>query len=87
MKSRETRERFALYKGKRYRLLWRGETKYGERAHLQFLDQSKDFWVSASEIREVKAREKRSANRPYVCDECGELVYPGTRCWETGLLH
>jgi hypothetical protein len=21
------------------------------------------------------------------CDECGDYVTPGTRCWETGLLH
>lgn len=21
------------------------------------------------------------------CDECGERVNPGTRCWETGLTH
>lgn len=21
------------------------------------------------------------------CDECGEYVTPGTRCWETGLIH
>jgi hypothetical protein len=26
-------------------------------------------------------------NRRYECDECGEYVYPGSRCWETGLEH
>lgn len=36
------------YKGKTYRLLWTGSTKYGQRSHLQFMDGSKDFWVAAS---------------------------------------
>jgi len=22
-----------------------------------------------------------------VCDECGEVARPGTRCWETGCIH
>jgi len=23
----------------------------------------------------------------YECEECGDMVTPGTRCWETGLTH
>jgi hypothetical protein len=23
----------------------------------------------------------------YECDECGEIVTPGTSCWETGMTH
>jgi len=23
----------------------------------------------------------------YECEECGDMVTPGTRCWETGLQH
>lgn len=23
----------------------------------------------------------------YECDECGDRVQPGTRCWETGMAH
>ena len=26
-------------------------------------------------------------NRPYECEECGDRVTPGTKCWETGMLH
>ena len=23
----------------------------------------------------------------YLCEECGDYVYPGTSCWETGMTH
>jgi hypothetical protein len=23
----------------------------------------------------------------YECEECGDYVEPGTRCWETGMIH
>jgi len=29
----------------------------------------------------------RPRNRKYECEECGDLVFPGTRCWETGHQH
>lgn len=29
----------------------------------------------------------RSASRSYECEECGDRVYPGTQCWETGMRH
>jgi hypothetical protein len=25
--------------------------------------------------------------RRYECEECGDYVEPGTRCWETGMIH
>ena len=28
-----------------------------------------------------------SSRRPYECPECGDKVYPGSACWETGLQH
>lgn len=34
------------YKGRKYKLLYLGNTKYGRRAHLQFWDGSKDFWIN-----------------------------------------
>lgn len=43
-----TTTRTATYKGRSYRLLYIGDTKFGRRAHLGFMDGSKDFWVSAS---------------------------------------
>jgi hypothetical protein len=33
---------------------------------------------------------RRSSNggeRRRECDECGDYVTPGTRCWETGIIH
>jgi len=36
------------YKGKTYRLQYSGPTRYGDRAKLQFLDGSKEFWVDLS---------------------------------------
>lgn len=38
------------YKGRTYRLVWQGRTKYGDRAHLAFLDGSKDFWVDSKQL-------------------------------------
>lgn len=29
----------------------------------------------------------RSSNRRYECPECGDYVYSGSRCWETGCTH
>ena len=42
--------RAAEYKGRKYRLMFIGQTKYGRRANLQFLDGSKDFWVAADAV-------------------------------------
>lgn len=41
----------ATYKGKPYKLLWSGPTKYGKRAKLGFMDGSKEFWVDLSQVR------------------------------------
>lgn len=38
------------YKGRKYKLLWKGKTKFGERAHLSFIDGTKDFWVAAGKL-------------------------------------
>lgn len=38
------------YKGKTYRLLFKGPTKFGQRAHLEFMDGSKQFCVDASAV-------------------------------------
>jgi len=85
------------YKGRQYNLLWSGPTKYGERARLQFLDGSKDFWVDAHLVSggtSTPVSYTPSGTRPrlrrdgtYLCDECGDYVKPGTSCWETGLRH
>lgn len=63
-----TSNRTAEYKGRKYRLLYSGPTKYGKRAHLQFFDGTKDFWVDAGLVHEVgeSSRSNRSG-----CPECG----------------
>jgi hypothetical protein len=35
----------------------------------------------------TERRAPSRGNRKYLCDECGDYVTPGTRCWETGLQH
>jgi uncharacterized protein (TIGR02996 family) len=46
-------EELAEYKGRTYRLLWCGPTAYGERAKLEFLDGTKQFWVDGGSIRRL----------------------------------
>lgn len=38
------------YKGRSYRLLWSGSTKYGDRAKLEFMDGTKSFWVDLDKV-------------------------------------
>lgn len=45
-----TGKRTATYKGKTYRVLFVGDTKYGRRAHLEFMNGGKDFWVDAGSV-------------------------------------
>lgn len=51
------------YKGRSYRLLWQGGTKYGERAHLAFMDGSKDFWVDAALVSGASASRSHASAR------------------------
>lgn len=30
---------------------------------------------------------RRAPGRRYECPECGDYVYPGSQCWETGCTH
>jgi len=76
------------YKGRSYNILWSGPTKHGERAHLQFIDGSKDFWVDAHLVSGASLPSKSSVpSGKYECPECGDYVVPGTECWETGWRH
>jgi len=86
---------FATYRGKTYKLLYVGKTKFGHKAKLAFLDGSKEFWVDSSDIsrggssggsgRSSTAR--RAPSGRYECPECGEYVTRGSQCWETGMRH
>lgn len=54
--------RTCTYKGKAYRLLYIGQTKFGRKAKLSFMDGSKEFWVDASQVTEGGSI--RTASRP-----------------------
>lgn len=60
--SGEAPRRTATYKGRKYLLEWSGKTKYGERAHLWFMDQSKDFWVDAKLLTNIAFIPQRKAD-------------------------
>lgn len=47
MKTNPPRRVTVAYRGRIYKLLWWGATRFGRRAHLQFRNGSKDFWVNA----------------------------------------
>jgi hypothetical protein len=46
--------------------------------------------VAICEIATSGGGGSSSRRRPggrYECEECGDYVEPGTRCWETGMIH
>jgi hypothetical protein len=49
-KGRKASGKTCTYKGRQYRLAWKGRTKYGKRAKLEYFDGSKTFWVDATKI-------------------------------------
>lgn len=77
----------ATYKGKKYKCLWVGETKFGRRAHLAFFSGDKDFWVGADlcQISESKFEASYtsrldSAPGGKTCSYCGARDCP--RAWD-----
>jgi len=46
----------ALYKSRRYRVLYAGSTPYGERVHLEFMNGDKSFWVDIGRVEETSER-------------------------------
>jgi hypothetical protein len=66
--------RCAEYKGRKYRLLWLGKTKYGFRAHLAFMDGSKDFWCDGNAVLECSSG---SGYTPAVRNERGYVTERG----------
>lgn len=75
------------YKGRSYRLLWKGQTKFGLKAKLAFMDGSKEFWVDLSLVSYAPtsspsgSSRSRGGNR---CENCGERRHcctrPGCNC-------
>jgi hypothetical protein len=68
--------KFAEYKGKTYVLAWQGDTKFGHRAKLMFLDRSKEFWVDNKLIKERTSPPQHRFGRSWGrCWECGCEAY------------
>jgi hypothetical protein len=69
----------AQYKGRKYRLLWMGQTKFGQRAHLQFFDGTKDFWVDASlvSVRNGGSNGGSRHEDQVRCRHCGQWTLEG----------
>ncbi len=79
-----TATKTATYKGRKYRLLWKGKTRYGTRAKLGFFDGSKEFWVDASRVTEAPDwRERERAGDRYLGTRY-EGEYCGYDCPVTG---
>lgn len=95
---RNATDKTAEYKGRRYHVAWVGETKFGRRAKLQFLDRSKEFWVAATDVRFAPTLDMtapprhngtgpRAWNRDYgrsTCWACHGRHDGGTICPECG---
>ena len=85
-----TEKRTAEYKGRKYRLLWMGKTKYGHRAKLAFMDGSKEFWVDAALVRETTGESSGGYvpavrnGRGYVTERGHYEGYCGYPCPVTG---
>lgn len=59
------------YKGRQYRLLWSGKTKYGQRCKLSFMDGTKEFWADSSLVDGVGVSSGSGSGRTQACAECG----------------
>ena len=67
----------ALYKGKKYRLDWKGQTKYGKRAKLSFFNGSKSFWVDLNKVT-IQEEEAKGEH----CAECGRFTSSPIECYD-----
>jgi hypothetical protein len=69
------------YKGRKYRLKFIGQTKYGRRANLEFFDGSKNFWVDASlvTVSEGTPSGSRGTYDGHGCRN-GHAPHPGPCC-------
>jgi len=80
MPTTTTNAKTCTYKGKTYRLLFLGQTKFGRKAKLSFLDGSKEFWVMADTVGGVaSATAAPTASNPRRRSRGEE-----GRCWECG---
>lgn len=79
-----TQTRTASYKGRTYRLMFLGATRFGRKAKLGFMDGSKEFWVPADQVSGVGAAAPvaRPAARRTGCS-CGSVEdeVRDSDCW------
>lgn len=74
------------YKGRQYKQLFVGPTKFGRRAKLAFLDGGTEFWVDAKLVSPVSAgkshapRAARSGKSLKTCRVCGGNEVNQTEC-------
>lgn len=68
----------ATYKGRQYRVEFIGQTKFGKRAKLAFMDGSKEFWVSASDVKVSETSKSAVRVCPCTCDSDPSGICP--RC-------
>lgn len=84
-----TTNRIGEYKGRKYRLLYSGPTKYGRRAKLAFMDGTKEFWVAADLVRETQGGSGYTPavrdSRGYVTERGHHDGYCGYPCPVSGL--
>ena len=72
-----TPSRKARYRGREYILKYLGDTKYGRRACLQFIDREHEFWVPANDVIELELEElegpdkTQQSGKPDICPTCG----------------
>lgn len=83
----EDKMEIAVYKGRKYKLVWRGQTKYGERTKLAFFDGSKEFWVSSDLVTVGSSGQSYRRSSRYLCPQCGNPAdggdgAPGYMCGE-----
>jgi hypothetical protein len=67
--SQQKDKRFAMYHGKKYEVVFQGETKFGYRAKLGYLDGSNEFWPKSQEDVEFLGEPAKAGDG----DEQGEL--------------
>lgn len=67
-------DRLATYKGRTYKLLYLGKTKFGHKAKLGFMDGSKEFWVDSNLVSEKSGYSSEYTTRMdsgrCTCSEC-----------------
>lgn len=75
------------YRGRKYRVLFIGKTQFGQRAHLQYFDGSKDFWVGADAVSDISNENQPSPTKNArrtrkLCELCGvRAPMPGGGNW------